>query len=166
MILSPTSQNGHHHKVTNITMSPTSLSPKWKRPRLPVPKATDRNIRPFYLVFSPESSFIISLIREKVLSPFSPFEKAACICLLVKLVHQLEPGKLATYSLFNQLIQIKVIDCQNGLLFVSTARIPRCEDFKETRYEQNQENGYQQFFWLWNILIAAPSVLTFCQQTR
>ena len=27
MILSPTSQIGHHHKVTNITMSPTSLSP-------------------------------------------------------------------------------------------------------------------------------------------
>ena len=27
MILSPTSQIGQHHKVTNITMSPTSLSP-------------------------------------------------------------------------------------------------------------------------------------------
>ena len=27
MILSPTSQISHHHKVTNITMSPTSLSP-------------------------------------------------------------------------------------------------------------------------------------------
>ena len=27
MILSPTSQIGHHHKVTNITMSPSSLSP-------------------------------------------------------------------------------------------------------------------------------------------
>ena len=28
MILPPTSQISHHHKVTNITMSPTSLSPK------------------------------------------------------------------------------------------------------------------------------------------
>ena len=28
MILPPTSQIGHHHKVTNITMSPTSLSPR------------------------------------------------------------------------------------------------------------------------------------------
>ena len=28
MILSPTTQIGHHHKVTNITMSPTSLSAK------------------------------------------------------------------------------------------------------------------------------------------
>ena len=27
MFLSPTSQISHHHKVTNITMSPTSLSP-------------------------------------------------------------------------------------------------------------------------------------------
>ena len=27
MILPPTSQIRHHHKVTNITMSPTSLSP-------------------------------------------------------------------------------------------------------------------------------------------
>ena len=27
MILPPTSQISHHHKVTNITMSPTSLSP-------------------------------------------------------------------------------------------------------------------------------------------
>ena len=27
MILSPTSEISHHHKVTNITMSPTSLSP-------------------------------------------------------------------------------------------------------------------------------------------
>ena len=27
MILPPTSQIGHHHKVTNVTMSPTSLSP-------------------------------------------------------------------------------------------------------------------------------------------
>ena len=27
MILAPTFQIGHHHKVTNITMSPTSLSP-------------------------------------------------------------------------------------------------------------------------------------------
>ena len=27
MILPPTSQTSHHHKVTNITMSPTSLSP-------------------------------------------------------------------------------------------------------------------------------------------
>ena len=25
--MSPTSKNGHHHKVANITMSPTSLSP-------------------------------------------------------------------------------------------------------------------------------------------
>ena len=28
MILPPTSEISHHHKVTNITMSPTSLSPK------------------------------------------------------------------------------------------------------------------------------------------
>ena len=27
MILPPTSENSHHHKVTNIAMSPTSLSP-------------------------------------------------------------------------------------------------------------------------------------------
>ena len=27
MILSPTSLNGHHHKISNITLSPTSLSP-------------------------------------------------------------------------------------------------------------------------------------------
>ena len=27
MILSPTSEISHHHKVTNITVSPTSLSP-------------------------------------------------------------------------------------------------------------------------------------------
>ena len=27
MILPPTSEISHHHKVTNITMSPTSLSP-------------------------------------------------------------------------------------------------------------------------------------------
>jgi len=27
MILSPTSEISHHHKVTNTTMSPTSLSP-------------------------------------------------------------------------------------------------------------------------------------------
>ena len=27
MIMPPTSQISHHHKVTNITMSPTSLSP-------------------------------------------------------------------------------------------------------------------------------------------
>ena len=31
MILSPTSEISHHHKVTNITMSPTSLSPFWRQ---------------------------------------------------------------------------------------------------------------------------------------
>ena len=31
MILPPRSQIGHHHKVTNITMSPTSLSPILQR---------------------------------------------------------------------------------------------------------------------------------------
>ena len=34
MILPPTSQIGHHHKVTNITMSPTSLSPKFSSSHL------------------------------------------------------------------------------------------------------------------------------------
>ena len=31
MILPPTSQNGHHRRVANITMSPTSLSPIFVR---------------------------------------------------------------------------------------------------------------------------------------
>ena len=31
MILQPTSEISHHHKVTNITMSPTSLSPHVKK---------------------------------------------------------------------------------------------------------------------------------------
>ena len=31
VILLPTSEISHHHKVTNITMSPTSLSPFWGR---------------------------------------------------------------------------------------------------------------------------------------
>ena len=30
MILSPTSQIGYHHKITNITLSPTSLTPNMK----------------------------------------------------------------------------------------------------------------------------------------
>ena len=29
MILPPKSESSHHHKVTNITMSPTSLSPNF-----------------------------------------------------------------------------------------------------------------------------------------
>ena len=36
MILPPTSEISHHHKVTNITMSPTSLSPKNAMPEKPL----------------------------------------------------------------------------------------------------------------------------------
>ena len=36
MILPPTSQIGYHHKVTNITMSPTSLSPDLNQTDEPV----------------------------------------------------------------------------------------------------------------------------------
>ena len=49
MILQPTSETSHHHKVTNITMSPTSLSPDFRRRKQII--LTVKNIEIHFMVF-------------------------------------------------------------------------------------------------------------------
>ena len=39
MILSPTSLIGHHHKITNLTLSPTVLSPPERYENIPMLRA-------------------------------------------------------------------------------------------------------------------------------
>ena len=68
MILPPTSENSHHHKVTNITMSPTSLSPSsyWAESFLKI--SCEKIIELWPVNGSFETSWILNAFKSRVLT--------------------------------------------------------------------------------------------------
>ena len=81
MILPPTSEISHHHKVTNIRMSPTSLTPRMdqiERQLLHIKTKVDQNFYPLFTYIEVEQSVPIGwaelqLIPELILLPYKQF---------------------------------------------------------------------------------------------
>ena len=95
MILPPTSQTSHHHKVTNITMSPTSLSPT------PLFCTND--------IDSP-GGFLVDLIRCLVSGDGMVIEKLIAIH-VVPLVILREFPKKKRDCLFDQQDHLSFVNC-------------------------------------------------------